>query len=604
MAPRRKSTEKDSIPEEVEVLENHDTLLEQRPRLHKLTISNFRCIGAKPVEILLDDIVVLVGPNNVGKSSILRAFEVVMSHGSKEASLSDEDFPEGKVDGTNFPCIELETVVHGDNVPGDTWIRVENGSKYVRERWTWMEPGAPVRQGLEVATGEWSKEVPWGAPNVANSRRPQPHHIDAFQSPDKQAAAIISLLKEIITQRITDYKSAEPSQATEKSEYQLLLESVAKAQKKIVEDSKAEISNVENELTNFIKEIFPGYKVTFNARPEEDVEKCVTFFQQDSRLLMGPSDGYQSPIDKQGSGARRTLLWTALRLLSEVSPKKKGKASVSQSERPHVLLLDEPEICLHPSAIRDACRVLYDLPKAGNWQVMVTTHSPAFVDISRDNTTIIRVERSETGDVTATTVFRPEKVQMDEDDRKRLKLLNLYDPYVAEFFFGGKTVVVEGDTEYTAFKYIIANENAETFRNVHIVRARGKATIVSLIKILNQFGSGYSILHDSDRPMLAGAKRNGAWTTNSRILDAFNSNNPGMFQRRLIASKVNFEEAYLGAPASGEKPYNAIEQLRQDITKYENVKQLLRALVDPQQAPPANAIEWKSIDELGAAVGA
>ena len=55
-----------------------------RPRLNKLIIQNFRSIGTEKVEIELDDIVVLVGPNNVGKSSILRAYETVMSHGSKD----------------------------------------------------------------------------------------------------------------------------------------------------------------------------------------------------------------------------------------------------------------------------------------------------------------------------------------------------------------------------------------------------------------------------------------------------------------------------------------------------------------------------------------
>jgi len=43
-----------------------------RARLHKLTIQNFRAIGRQPVAIELDDIVVLVGANNTGKSSILR----------------------------------------------------------------------------------------------------------------------------------------------------------------------------------------------------------------------------------------------------------------------------------------------------------------------------------------------------------------------------------------------------------------------------------------------------------------------------------------------------------------------------------------------------
>ena len=122
------------------------------------------------------------------------------------------------------------------------------------------------------------------------------------------------------------------------------------------------------------------------------------------------------------------------------------------------MLIDEPEICLHPNAIRDACRVLYDLPNSGNWQVMVTTHSPIFIDFSRDNTTIVKVEKNAAGAIQGTTVFRPDTVQLDADDKRNLKLLNLCDPYVAEFFFGGKVIVVEGDTEYTAFNYIKASK--------------------------------------------------------------------------------------------------------------------------------------------------
>ena len=38
-----------------------------RPRLSKLIIKNFRTIGSSPVEIDLNDIVVLVGANNVGR---------------------------------------------------------------------------------------------------------------------------------------------------------------------------------------------------------------------------------------------------------------------------------------------------------------------------------------------------------------------------------------------------------------------------------------------------------------------------------------------------------------------------------------------------------
>src|SRR3990170_5417973 len=92
-------------------------LLGPRPRLIKLIIKNFRCIGSTPVTIDLDDIVVLVGPNNVGKSSVLKAYEVIMSEGSSAGHLAIEDFPSGKVDPDALPEIELHTVVY-DSSPG------------------------------------------------------------------------------------------------------------------------------------------------------------------------------------------------------------------------------------------------------------------------------------------------------------------------------------------------------------------------------------------------------------------------------------------------------------------------------------------------------
>lgn len=52
-----------------------------------MIIKNFRTIGSSPVEIDLNDIAVLVGANNVGKSSILRAYEAAMSTGSNDGKI-------------------------------------------------------------------------------------------------------------------------------------------------------------------------------------------------------------------------------------------------------------------------------------------------------------------------------------------------------------------------------------------------------------------------------------------------------------------------------------------------------------------------------------
>jgi len=568
-----------------------------KPKLTKLIIKNYRCIGSTPVVIDLNEIVVLVGANNVGKSSILKAYELAMSQGSAKANLYLEDFPNNKVDEENLPEIEIHTRVF-DNAPGNKWIEtLVNGDFIVKEKFTWLKEGKPIRQGWDVELQDWSENVPWGAPNVANSRRPEPHKVDAFDSPEKQAEEIKKLLMQALNERVKNYKTSNSTDGEEENDYQKLLGKVKDLQKRILDEAQEQIDEVNLELTTLISKVFPNYRIDFDAKAEDNLDSAINLFKAEAQLLMGPDNGYLSTIDRQGSGARRTLLWTAIKFISENNQKAKPEGSIS---RPHLLLIDEPEICLHPNAIREACNLLYELPETGNWQVMVTTHSPIFIDFSKDNTTIIKVEKVDNGEIIGTTVFRPDRVNLDADDKKNLKLLNMCDPYVAEFFFGGKVIVVEGDTEYTAFNYI-KKQKPELYNNINIIRARGKATIVSLIKVLNHFGSDYAVLHDCDKPRITTKKgkemANPAWGNNPNILDAINSKPEGT-TTRLLASVPNFEEAYFGEVAEGEKPYNALKKLEDNPELFNVIENLLKALINFELETPVNCMEWKSIEDL------
>jgi len=573
-----------------------------RPRLKRLVIRNFRAIGSNPVEIKLDDIVVLVGPNNVGKSSILRAYEVVMQHGSKLGKLTTFDFPNGLIDNELIPEIIVETVVFDEKAPGEQWIIRDSisGEMSVKEKWTYPAPGAdPKKVGWDVAKNDWHETSgPWGTANVAQAARPEPHRIEAFARPEEQAEEIIKLLTAALKGRIEVLRATERADDEEKNKFQALQDSLIAIQKEIAAEAQAEIDNVQNDLTKIVGAVFPGHKVVFDPKIEE--EPKVNFFGSSPELRMGPEGGFQPAVEHQGSGARRTLLWAAIRILSE---QKRALENKNQG-RPHVLLIDEPELCLHPNAVRDARDVLYDLPSTGNWQVMVTTHSPVFIDLSRDNTSIIRVEKTSTGEVQGTTLFRPKRAQLDVGDRARLKLLNLFDPYVAEFFFGGRVIIVEGDTEYTALKHVIASAKDE-YADIHIIRARGKATIVSMCKILNQFGTPYAVLHDCDVPTVrtkAGEERsNGAWTLNQRIRDVM-QDAIDLGRARLVASVTNFERAYFGEEAVGEKPYNALEKMSTSDDTFRTVAQLLKALTNRDHDLPPNAVEWSSLSQLEDAV--
>ncbi|WMC12094.1 AAA family ATPase [Oceanimonas pelagia] len=555
-----------------------------RPRLNKLIIQNFRSIGTEKVEIELDDIVVLVGPNNVGKSGILRAYETVMSHGSKDGKLTINDFPNGQVDTDNLPTIELHTIVFND-APGDRWISPTTAGEWlIREKWTWDSPNKdPKRQGFDVQKGDWDDQVPWGAPNVANSRRPLPHRIDAFATPDKQAAEITKLITSLLKEKLSDIKS-DPDQ--DKSDYELVLDKIKDLQTKVVQATEDEIKVIENEISDYLGKLFPKHKIKFDAKPEADLESAYQPFKSTADLLMGPENGYFSSIEHQGSGARRTLLWATLKYLSE-SQDKKGS-------RPHVLLLDEPEICLHPSAIREARNVLYELPASGNWQVMITSHSPIFIDLSKDNTTIIRVFRENDSEVKSTTLYRPERAKLDDDDKKNLKLMNICDPYVHEFFFGGRQIIVEGDTEYTAFS-MIKEIYPDEYSDVQIVRARGKGIIPSVAKVLKQFSKSFFILHDTDEELTSKGKRNPAWGMNNTIAALLDEDG----KVNLVACKTCFETAIFGEEISCEKPYNALTKIRTDANARSRVKSLLDYLIGAEGATlPENCIHWTKIEQL------
>lgn len=582
-------------------------------RLKKLTVRNFRCIGKEEVSIDLDRIVVLVGPNNVGKSTILRAYQYVMDH----KNISTEDLPNGKFDAENPPTIELETWL-GEEKPGeDWWIKDDSGDSFIRERWMWGEDYKPVRQGWNSNSNDWSDKVPWGAPNVAKARRPKPHRVEAFASPQDQAAQVAKLLVEWIKE------GASGTPLTENEEDTSALGKIKKVYKEVheqlVNETRERVAQAESAINSLVSKVFDSYKVQFEVSPNDSSDKIVDALLTNPVIRMGPDGGHLANVQDQGSGAQRTLLWSALKLLAEEGKETKGTKKTAKAikavepaeadskteqevKRPNVLLIDEPEICLHPSAVREACKTLYDLAEGEtNWQVMVTTHSPVFIDISRNHTTVVRVQRDENGTISGTTIFRPEKAELSKDDQENLKLLNLWDPYVAEFFFGGKTILVEGDTEYSAFKIII-NEKPDDFKNVHVIRARGKAILVPLIKILNHFGQSYSILHDADTPTIEtknGPQTNGMWTENEKIKDAVLKS---QVKARLVASIKDFETGVFGEESGKNKPYAAWKRLTESADYKKIVFDLLVALTDHTKPLPKGFLEWNDLNDLKTAV--
>ena len=583
--PPRKKPEK--VKEEIGTDSATSEAKEVKAKVRRLKIRDFGCISEE-IDIELDDIVVLVGPNNSGKSTILRAYEIAMG-GTNEHTLPPEDLYGG--DERSRPCITLETQVQSGNEPADEWLNPADG-RTIRERWIW-EPSKKklVREGFSFTRNEWVKEVPYGAKGVANWHRPKPHRLGAFDQPADRMKQITKLLSGIITDKLRN--NGLPSQAKQFGEQsETLLDTLRKVSNSIKEQAQGEIAEITEHLTRDLCQVFPMHKVRFDPQATPTDELVAGFieslFNNDAKLKFGHESDFKSTVDKQGTGAQRMLMWAVLRYLAEnVNSGKPGRS--------HILLIDEPELCLHPSAIRDVARTLYELPKNGTWQVMISTHSPVFLDLTRENTAIVRVERSTTNAIGSTTVFRrsdqdgfEDGLKFDHQNKEHLKLLNICDPYFTEFLFGGQTLVVEGDTEYAAFKHIVASDPSNPrYRALHIVRARGKNIIRLVLKLLNRFNASYSVLHDSD------LESNSA---NEKILMGIKETTCEKF---LVACIPNFEIAMFEAePPDDDKPFFALQKMT-DSRLSNKVKALLDALISyDAKKLPASCINWSTTDEL------
>lgn len=596
----------------------------QNPKITKLIIKNFGCIGALGVAIDVDKIVVLVGANNSGKSTILRAFEVVTDN----LKLEQDDFHNRQVVLGALPEVELHSVVVEENKPGNEWcMPLSDTTWLVKEKWIWEGINVdPKRVGFNVVKGRWAEDgdaglMPWGTNNVAKSRRPKPHRVNTFDIPEVQAKAITSLLKSFLD---NDIKRLKFNDGDESSRYDSILENlrVLRNDSKVIQQTG--ISDIETRANLILEQIFPGYVMKVISS-ESTAPISIDLLGDEFGLEMGSVNGQTFPLEKQGSGTQRTALWAILKLLADkgIKAKQAGKNAKTFHEpvgpnTAHILLIDEPEVSLHPRAVQAARDVLYSLPDSDNWQVMLTTHSPSFIDLAKDHTTIIRVEKNIESMIGATTLFRPDEVQLDEDDKENLKLINLFDSHISEAFFGGKILVVEGDTEYTAFNYIKNRElenGSNRYKDINIIRARGKVTIASMMKVLNHFKAKYYVLHDTDRQTAKSKVKdraasigglvvyreitiaNPAWTNNQKIADRMSD------YSRVIASIVNFEEAYFSEVVESDKPENCVNHLKSSAEAYNLIKQLLDSVLELEQIElPSGAMSWSTVEELDQAV--
>ena len=508
-------------------------------KLIELQIKNFGCIDENGITIKIDDIVVLIGPNNVGKPTSIRAYEMFANSGT---ILKIDDFYQNNENNPVEIAGVFGEITNEDKQQiGEKWIYKNNDKQdVIKYKWRWEKSGVKgEKYSWYDKEGKWEKGGMGGWDSKIASCIPVPLKISPFDDSIQLENKIVELLTSAVKENVKN----------DQSKVAKLLDQVNDLANEVKKQIAEELNKTTSRLQKNLNEVFPEHNV--DIAPQADKIEVDKILATGTHLNVAGNDGKYYPLANQGSGLQRAFLWSAIEALADTGKMKSGRSTI-ESEKPKMLLVEEPESFLHPPAVRLAREALYKIAELDNWQVMITTHSPIFIDVSKPHTTIIRVEKNEG----ATKIFSTEKAQFSDKERERLQMIRNCHPTINEFFFANKVILVEGDTEQVTFSQVKEER-------VTIINCRGKANIPMFEKILNHFGVEYIAVHDLDTPK---SKRDGKfiknsmWTINEKIIEEANKGLNG----KVIVNIPDFERQFFGYLQSGDKPYNAILELQKE----------------------------------------
>lgn len=231
-----------------------------------------------------------------------------------------------------------------------------------------------------------------------------------------------------------------------------------------------------------------------------DPEKAVSLQQPVAGIRTG--DGaFVGSLARMGHGLQRSYL---LALLQEL-------AGSELEDAPTLILgCEEPELYQHPPQARHMADVFAELVQENN-QIIVTTHSPLFVSGEGfENVRLVCRNGDEVGTTVKSLTFdglctRLREV-LGEDPRRRTeglvaKIHQALQPNVAEMFFARVPILVEGleDVSYITTELHLSGKWIEFRRQgCHFIAVNGKDKLIQPLAIAKELGMPIFVVFDSD----------------------------------------------------------------------------------------------------------
>lgn len=433
--------------------------------LKRITINNFRCLQSEIKIDFEEDLTVIVGENDAGKTSLVDALKVALQ-GQK---VEPDDFSYG----TDKIEIELEiddntyTITHtlkNGEIISELFLSIskaeleENKKKISSE--TFKESKSNFDELKRIANKlkvKYNYKIGFNklkerTLSRINETEPIPVNESNIDIPiyvldGKYFDNITSFVNELFIKE--KMKKIWEETIDEKK-------TIASIVKDKIEDYKAETEkNInESDLIDKIKEFLPSfYKISITS---DDLEFRDINLNLKVRLLENENDK-EILVDKKGDGTKRRITMALLEY----------KNSVEKNASLYVF--DEPDTHLHVKAQRDFINTILKFNKEKK-QVIITTHSPFIINSCKPHQIRLLINENNV------TILK-DKIERDEQVDNLLTDIGVENLYL---FFAKNILIVEGETEekfipiiferlfkMNLYSNLIKVINIQGIRNVH-----------------------------------------------------------------------------------------------------------------------------------------
>lgn len=510
-------------------------------KLIEIKVNNFRGIKGDHNAISFDksDIIFLIGQNNVGKSSILKAYDFFIDSKRKAEKTDffgyDTSNPieiEAKFKSEPSDNNDIELNMKGKE---PDWIsKWCDNANIIRIRKTWNNVGdIGKKETFDPKCKTWVNGGFGGFDTLLTKYSPTPLFINAMENEISLSEKVNKLVQEDFIKKIRQNHG---------KKFEELIKGIKELQEEILGTS--EIKNLNDSLNENFKRVFTDLTLKIEQDNDSNIKLEDSFKKNHSIAVLKDGVDRKETFLQNGHGIIRQALFNFVSFL------KHEKSHSNKKE--YIILYEEPELFLHPKVAFKLRESLYDLVINSQYQVLCATHSPLMIDLSKPHSSLARIVKRK--DET-TNVYQVETSTFDEDSKERLKMIIKFNPHVCETFYSDKVLVVEGDTEVVVYRYLLEHffKNEEIF----VLNAGSKMNIPFFQRILTEFDIEHYIIHDSDERPEDG-KANAAWTMNKKIweqVEISNAKHKGI-ARRYIHS-INFEKANKVSSTGAGKPMDA-----------------------------------------------